>query len=59
MNRDTKRCKSLPIKDTMNLKCVIQILNILYAFPQYKEGCISKHSPEEAINKDLPWAFFD
>jgi hypothetical protein len=42
----------------MPLKCVIQSLNILSTFPQFKEGCISKHSLKEVINKDLPWDFF-
>jgi hypothetical protein len=43
----------------MPFKCDIQSLNILSTFPQYKEGCISKHSLEEEINNEFPWDFFD
>jgi len=43
----------------MPFKCDIQSLNILSAFPQYKEGCISNNSLEEAINTYFLWDFFD
>jgi len=46
-------------KDTMPFKRDIQSLNILSTFPQYKEGCISKHSLEEEINNEFPWDIFD
>jgi hypothetical protein len=35
------------------------ILNILPTFSQLKEVCTTKNAPEEAINKEFPWDFFD
>jgi hypothetical protein len=44
-------------KETLPLKCVVQSLNILNAYPQVQEKYISHMQGEVAINKDIPWIF--
>jgi hypothetical protein len=46
-------------KGTLPLKCVVQALNILNAYPQVQEKQISHNLKEEVINRDIPWAYFD
>jgi hypothetical protein len=46
-------------KETLPLKCVIQSLNILNAYPWVEEKQKRHELKEEVINKAIPWAYFD
>jgi hypothetical protein len=55
----TKEAFKFEGHETLPLKCAIQSLNILNAYPQVEEKQKRKGTKEEVINKDIPWAYFD